>query len=294
MTTTMRTPREFDIAVADMHYRGKIWGDLEQPVILAVHGWLDNAASFDVLGELLSDYCVIAPDLAGHGHSSHRPASGGYQIWDDLVDLLDLLDKLGVDKFFLMGHSRGSMISSLLTVAANDRVQALVQIDGFFPMVMPVEETANQLQRHVRDTLKYRRRKEQGRGSPVFATLEEMAEGRRKAMPMSMDSAMRLIERNTRAVDGGFEWRYDDRLKAASAMKMSEANNEALVAALTVPVLQLCQPGFAKRLSWVEPLLVKQALIRREYIDGIHHFHMEEHSAEVARKIAGFFQEHSA
>lgn len=284
----MRTAREFEQAVADMVYAGKIWGDTQQPCILALHGWLDNAASFDALGELLTGFCVVAPDLAGHGHTSHRPPSGGYQIWDDLVDMLDLMHQLGFEQFFVVGHSRGAMIASLLTVAS-ERVRALVQLDGFFPMVMPEAETADQLQRHVRDTMKYRRRLEQGRGSPLFSTREELAQARRKVMPMSMASAMRLITRNTRQVEHGFEWRYDDRLKAASAMKMSLANNESLVCALKVPVLQLCLRSLVERSSWIDPLLAKQALIRREYIDGTHHFHMEEQSADVARSITDFF-----
>lgn len=278
------------LAVGDMHYAIKIWGENNAPTVIALHGWLDNVASFDRLGELLEGYRFIAIDLAGHGLTSHRPASGGYQIWDDVVDILDIARALNCERFTVMGHSRGAMIASLVAVAAPDRVEKLIQLDGFFPMIMPVEQTADQLKRHVQDALKYRRRVESGRAGPIFKTVEEMAEARRKVMPMSKQSAMRLIVRNTRPVDGGFTWRFDDRLKAASAVKMTLENNQALVQSLSVPTLFLCQAGMTKRLNWIDGLLAKQALIHREYVDGVHHFHMEEQSVYVAKKIVEFIR----
>src|SRR3546814_8626262 len=43
------------------------------PRLLAVHGWLDNAASFIPMLEHLGDFDVVAIDLPGHGYSFHRP-----------------------------------------------------------------------------------------------------------------------------------------------------------------------------------------------------------------------------
>lgn len=67
-------------------YSGKWWGPQnEQPVIM-LHGWQDNAGSFDKIVPLLSnDIALLAIDLVGHGHSSHLPVGMFYHvIWDGI------------------------------------------------------------------------------------------------------------------------------------------------------------------------------------------------------------------
>ena len=46
--------------------------------VIALHGWLDNANSFARLAPKLAGLRIVALDLAGHGHSGHRPAGAGY------------------------------------------------------------------------------------------------------------------------------------------------------------------------------------------------------------------------
>lgn len=50
------------------------WGQPDAPPLLALHGWLDNAASFARLAPLLAKHRrAIALDMPGHGHSAHLP-----------------------------------------------------------------------------------------------------------------------------------------------------------------------------------------------------------------------------
>ena len=101
--------------------------------VLALHGWLDNAASFAYLAPLLAGYHVVALDLTGHGLSARRSADASYHIWDDLPEILGVLEVLGWDRFDLMGHSRGAIISTLLASAFPERVQHLVLLDAVMP-----------------------------------------------------------------------------------------------------------------------------------------------------------------
>ncbi|MGL6010251.1 MAG: alpha/beta hydrolase, partial [Shewanella oncorhynchi] len=69
---------------------GRLWGAKDKPLLLALHGWLDNANSFEPLTAHLLDYQVLAIDWPGHGFSAHRP--GHYPLhWIDYLYDLDAL-----------------------------------------------------------------------------------------------------------------------------------------------------------------------------------------------------------
>ncbi len=103
--------------------------------ILALHGWLDNAASFRALVPLLpGDRRIVALDLPGHGLSSHRP-QGAYSYFLDYVPVVfDVADALGWDRFILIGHSMGAGIGTLAAGTFPERIARLVLIDGMGPL----------------------------------------------------------------------------------------------------------------------------------------------------------------
>lgn len=52
----------------------KWWGPRDKQPIIAIHGWQDNAGTFDPLIELLpKELSILCIDLPGHGRSSHIP-----------------------------------------------------------------------------------------------------------------------------------------------------------------------------------------------------------------------------
>lgn len=280
--------KELSFDIGDMRYAARSWGDQQNAPVLALHGWLDNAASFDVLAPKLAGAYVVAPDLAGHGHTSHRPYSGSYNIWDDLHDLLSIADACGWEQFTLLGHSRGAMIALLLAVAAPQRIGKVILLDGFLPPPMPVERTAWQLQLHVRDFRKYSKR-----ADPVsYPSFDAAVAARLAYMHMHEEAARVIVARNLQQQDdGSHRWRYDERLKAASAIKLGSDHNANILANLQAPtLLLLAAEGLSARMKFAS-MLPTDSNIKKHTLPGSHHFHMQpEPAAQIAEQALNFLR----
>src|SRR5690606_29062519 len=96
---------------------------------------------------------VVALDLAGHGHSYHRTLQAAYNIWEDLPDILRAADQLGWQKFNLLGHSRGAIISALLIATLPERVISAALVGGYGPGRVAVGGTFRHLAPSVREDL---------------------------------------------------------------------------------------------------------------------------------------------
>ena len=73
--TAATSPTHIKVRVGNrMTLAAKQWGPDDGFPVLAIHGWLDNASSFDVVAQDLSGagFRVVAVDMPGHGESSHR------------------------------------------------------------------------------------------------------------------------------------------------------------------------------------------------------------------------------
>lgn len=96
------------------------------PPLLLLHGLSANAEMMqpEITG-LAQSFRVTAPDLRGHGRSD-RPAA--YTLHDHVQDLLALLDALELGRTAVLGVSMGSYVAQALTIAAPERVSALVLV----------------------------------------------------------------------------------------------------------------------------------------------------------------------
>lgn len=92
--------------------------------LLLVHGFpLDRTIWEPQIEALSKRYRVVAPDVRGHGQS---PAPEGPYPMDDLArDLLDLMTRLGVERFAAAGHSMGGYILFALHRLAPGRLERL-------------------------------------------------------------------------------------------------------------------------------------------------------------------------
>ena len=77
-------PQEIKIKLpfTGINVSAKIWGPENGAPIIALHGWLDNADSFQGLAPWLNNYRLISIDLPGHGLSDHIPPGMLYHFAD--------------------------------------------------------------------------------------------------------------------------------------------------------------------------------------------------------------------
>lgn len=101
----------------------------EGPAVVCVHGLTANHACWASIADILSPaYRVIAFDLRGRGDSD-KPATG-YSLQTHCQDLAGLLDRLGLKRAVIAGHSLGAHIALRFAVGLPRRVSRLVLVDG--------------------------------------------------------------------------------------------------------------------------------------------------------------------
>lgn len=265
----MTSRRELSYNLLGLNIATLQWGPTSGVPVLALHGWLDNAASFDRLAPLLAQCHVVAPDLAGHGHSDHMPLSGSYNLWDDLRYLVALLDTLGWQRFALIGHSRGGMIAVLLASALGDRVTSLICIDALIPEPVEAKAAPEQLAKHLNDAAR------PVRPPRKFDSVAQALAMRSRGGHLSGDDILPVVERNLRPFEDGLAWRWDRRLLGASALKLSVALADAYVSGVSAPIM-LCvaERGMGQWPGWRERLAAWPQ-IECLWIPGGHHCHLE-------------------
>lgn len=265
-------------------------GDARGPKVLALHGWLDNAASFMPLLPYLADCDVVALDLPGHGASAHREAGYDYAYIDWLHDVLDALDALGWARAHLLGHSMGATIASTLAAAVPERVAKLALIEGLGPLGGSAESAGTRLREAVvaRRALEARR----SEAPRVIADVATALTARLQATPMREADARLIVERNLRAVEGGWVWRSDPRLRLPSSTRLPEPAIQSILKAIEAPTL-LIAAAPAPPYFTPEQRAERAACVRRfrlVELAGGHHLHMER-AAEVAVLLRDFLRD---
>ena len=103
-----------------------------KPLIL-VHGFAGFTYTWRHLIPLLTDfYTVYAYDVLGFGLSD-KPPDGSYDMGPHGEFLIDFMDALNIPSATLAGHSMGGIIICYASIAAPERVDALVVIEpGFY------------------------------------------------------------------------------------------------------------------------------------------------------------------
>ncbi len=242
-----------------------------------MHGWLDNAASFSLLGPSLAraGWCVWAVDLPGHGQSDWLPAGAGYALADYIPSLLEGVTHQSGASWYYLGHSLGAVIGMLALVAAPGTFVRAVWIDALGPMTTPPGQTADQFRKAIHHRLQ-----------PVPETLREYASPEEAARhrasrfsPSDMSAARIIMARSLVRKGNVWQLRADPRVSWPSTFRLCEAQIQEMLEAIACPVTVIgARQGLVKkpgpRMGW---------LSQGNFVSlsGGHHLHMENTALEA-------------
>lgn len=294
MSRDMSHEKRIELSNGRAAIAAKVWpGDTNKTPILAVHGWLDNAATFDRLIPFLDNHTVYAIDLPGHGFSDHRPAGVRYHNADFIEDVFAVQQALfGEQPVIWLGHSLGAGLLMMLAGMFPERVQRLILIDGLGPISAAPEDFPAQTRATLAST------KPLSPQLKAFAERETAVKARQQGMtgPLSYAAAELLCSRGLRETSAGWQWTTDRRLRWSSLMRFSEAQVLACIRAIRAPVLLVSgEQGMAAMMTAQHAMLQARIEAFTELTQvtllGGHHLHLDENPAGCSEAINRFLRQ---
>jgi pimeloyl-ACP methyl ester carboxylesterase len=187
-----------EVAGTPIHHLA--WGEPDRRGLVFVHGggahahwWTHIAATF------ARDLRVVAVDLSGHGDSGHRDT---YDIEQWADEVMVVAREAGiVGKPVVIGHSMGGFVTIATAALHAEELAGVVVCDS------PVTEPDPEVESY---------RLKEAFGNPRTYTSVDDALARFRTVPPQdhyLDYVMDHVGRQSlRAVDGGFQWKFDPRV----------------------------------------------------------------------------------
>ena len=254
---------------------------------LALHGWLDNAAS--MAGLLRALHALhpapsLALDFPGHGLSSHTAPYHHAPFVDYLDAVLAVLDAQNWPQVDLIGHSMGGGVATLFAAAFPEKVHRLVLLDSIGPLSAAPTTFSSDMRRGLLA------RRAPKKPAPTYPDQQSALAARTGAIGITEAQAAPIVERGlVQSSDGLWRWRSDARLTQPSPTRFSEAQVLNAISEIRAPTLVvLAEP----RASFFEAATVAGRLAAFKNADvlnveGNHHLHVLPDAALVER-VAGF------
>ena len=263
------------------------WGNPLGTPVLALHGWLDNAASFTPLAELLdlSTIRLISIDLPGHGLSEYRGKGQIYHLLEYAVDIVDVLKALNLDSVVLLGHSLGGIVGSLTAAAIPSKISQLILLDSFGPIANKEEDAALQLKKAISKICVTG-----SRPAKAYPSIDAAVDVRLKGSgKISREAARILLERGLTKKPEGYTWSTDARLREPSLIRLSELQVKSFMNAVECPTcLIVGTEGYISLEESKNPRLGYIPALEIHQVSGHHHFHMDG-DVELTAKIINKF-----
>jgi len=171
------------------------------PPVVCLHGWQDNAGTWDKLIPLLDrDIPFICLDFCGHGKSSPRPVGSSNDFPLHVWDVKRVLDFLGLDSGVnLMGHSMGGAVSVCFAATFPDMMNKCLTFDAPAPFPRNAAHTPEQLASAITKNLDFEKSQRSAPQYTYEVALQRFLKGR--SVEMEEESARTLLQRGLKQVD---------------------------------------------------------------------------------------------
>lgn len=295
-TSDLRMAKEITIPIPSGHIAGKVWNEGGIP-ILGLHGWMDNAGTWDGLAPLLpKDISLIAIDFPGHGLSSPRPMGSPSHFVDLLLVIERTVRHFGWKEVNLLGHSMGGAASMLYAGAFPEKVKKVVMIDLIKPVstdpdVQPLK-TAQGIGGLIEAETKIGR-------DPQCYEYNDLVDKMVKSYGLSLteEAAKVLLKRGSiKHTNGLYSFNYDPRLKSGSIYGTSFEQQKAFANKLQCELLIIkasTGPWYESKELYDEIISIYEKKANKyifKSVEGTHHVHLNNPEV-VAPILCDFFQD---
>jgi pimeloyl-ACP methyl ester carboxylesterase len=232
-------PRDKFIDVGGLAIHYLEWGEPGRESLVLVHGFLDQAGSWQpfvrsLQTKLKRALWIVAPDCRGHGDSGWVGAGGYYHFPDYVCDLAGLIRALGMEQCKLIGHSMGGTISFLYSGTFPKKVQKLVLIEGIGPIGMNFSDAPARMEKWITEL--------HGRGRRHFRQYTSTEAGAKQLQQtnprLSSELALDLARSGMRQNKAGkWVWKFDPLHRTASPQPLYSAQTAEFLRRIECPVL---------------------------------------------------------
>ena len=123
-------PTDGSVSANGLNFHYLDWGNEHLPPLLFLHGFAQQAHSFDFASLGLRDrFHVMSLDLRGHGDSDWAPDEK-YQLSDYVADLAGIIDGLNLTDLSICGLSLGGRVAFVYAADHPAVVRSLVIVDA--------------------------------------------------------------------------------------------------------------------------------------------------------------------
>lgn len=277
-----------------LHYASS--GRPGQPLVLFLHGFPEYWGAWeDVLPHFAADCFAVAPDLRGYNLSTAPQDVSAYRLRSVVEDLVQLIEALGYDDAFVIGHDWGGSAAWRLASAYPERVRRLAVLNAPHPNALARELSRNPAQQAASRHITWLRSPgmEDALAADDFARLKHWL----RAMPraghswLTVDRLQRYVEVWRRGLTGPLNYYRASPLHVAPESSQATAGLRISADHFFIPVPSLVLWGMRDE-SFVPELLdgldawVPRARVER--FAAATHWLVHEEPGRVAERLRAF------